>query len=281
MIVTLQNDSRMVIQFRLQPLDMTPFQIARRVFGSAVPEIQLLQDHDLEREGIWAYYMTYVPGKTWSEGARGKNPQALITINRSLGRILSKGRVEGSSDLVVDQKIRPHLALLLSSEDNQIRRFHHTTSDLFGKLERLKMLPLYVSHFDLNDVNILVDDDCEVTGLVDWELSHPLPFGMGFGRIHTLAGEFSEQKFYMPSEFEEAEGGFWQEVRQGIPADVRKLLDDNPDIVQIAVTIGTLLDVFQVMDGKIDYSPVAIEALPKLLTYRIPFIRGSDPPYSE
>jgi hypothetical protein len=30
-----------------------------------------------------------------------------------------------------------------------------------------------------------------VTGLIDWELSTPKPFGVDFGRIHTLAGEFT------------------------------------------------------------------------------------------
>lgn len=216
-----------------------------------VPEIKLLQDEELEGEGIWAYWMTCIPGKIWLEGVRGKDPKTLVTINRSLGRISSKGRVEGSSELVIDHKIRPHLALLLSSGDDQIRRFHDVASDLLGKLGRLKTLPLFVSHFDLNNVNIMVDEDCEVSGIVDWALSTPLPFGMGFGRISTLAGEFSEKKFRMPPEFEDAERGFWQEVCDGISADVRKLFDANPDAIQIAVTLGTLLDAFQLDEGKI------------------------------
>lgn len=195
---------------------------------------------------------------------------------------MSKGLVEGNSELLIDQKVRPHLALLLSSEDDRIRRFHEVASNLLGKLDRLKTLPHFVSHFDLNGINIMVEDDCEVLGIVDWELSTPLPFGMGFSRLSTFAGEFSEKKFRMPPEFEDTDRGFWQEVYEGIPADVRKLFDANPDAIQIAVTLGTLLDAFQLDEGKIGpYNPVVIEALPKLLTYRIPFIRGLDPPYSE
>lgn len=282
MIVTLQTGEEVVIRFRPESLDLEPFELARRVLGPVVPEIKQLQDEELEGEGMWAYWMTCVPGKIWLEGVRGKDPKCLVTINRSLGRILSKGRVEGSSELVIDQKVRPHLAVLLSSEDDQIRPFHNVTSKLLGKLDRLKMLPLFVSHFDLNTVNVMVDDDCEVSGLVDWELSTPLPFGMGFGRINTLAGEFSEKKFRMPLEFEEAERGFWQEVYDGIPADVRNLFDTDPGVIQIAVTLGTLLDIFQLEEGTIGpCNRVVVEALPKLLTYRIPFIRGSDPPYSE
>lgn len=152
-IVTLRNGQKLVIQFRPEPLDTEIFEIARRVLGPVVPEIKLLQDEDLERQGVWAYCMTCVPGKTWLDGARGKDPKTLVTFNRSLGRVLSKGRVEGSSKLVIDREIRPHLELLLSSEDSRIRQFHDVTSDLLGKLDQLESLPLFVSHFDLNDVN--------------------------------------------------------------------------------------------------------------------------------
>jgi hypothetical protein len=49
---------------------------------------------------------------------------------------------------------------------------------------------------------VLVDEECHVSALVDWGLSHPRPFGVGFGRIHTLAGEYSEGEFYMSDGFE-------------------------------------------------------------------------------
>ncbi|KAL8724464.1 MAG: hypothetical protein Q9166_007933 [cf. Caloplaca sp. 2 TL-2023] len=281
-IVTLQNDEEVVIQFRPEPLDLEPFEIARKVLGAAVPNIKAIQDEELEHEGIRVYWMTCIPGKTWLDGARGKSAQTLATTLRSLGRVLSKGYVDDSSELVVERRLRPHLALLLSSEDAQICQFHHVARDLFSKLDQLKILPLFISHFDLNDVNIMVDDNCEVSGIVDWELSTPLPFGMGFCRIHTLAGEFSEKKFHMPPQFEDAEKVFWQEIWGGIPKNVREFLHANSEAVQFAVTLGTLLDAFQLDEGKVGpYNPVVVEALPKFLTYRIPLIRGASSPYSK
>jgi hypothetical protein len=86
----------------------------------------------------------------------------------------------------------------------------------------------------------MIDDNYEVSGLVDWEFSRPLPLGVGFGRIHTLAGEYTERKFYMPPSFEEAERGFWDEIWNGIPAHVRTKVD--PEALQTAVLVGTLLD---------------------------------------
>jgi hypothetical protein len=191
--------------------------------------------------------------------------------------------INDSSALVTERKLRPHLELILASENPQIRPFHAVAKDLLGKLDQLKILPQFVAHFDLNDVNIMVDDNCDVTGIIDWELSTPLPFGMGFCRIHTLAGEYSDRKFYMPPEFEEAERGFWQEIWDGISEKVRNHVNANLEAVQTAVMLGTLLDAFQLDEGKIGpFNPVVIEALPKFFTYRIPMLRGPDsPPYSE
>ena len=282
MIVTLKTGDEIVIQFRPEVLDLEPFKMARAALGSVVPEIGRLEDEELDQNQIWAYWMTRCPGKMWLDGIRGKDGTALITINRSLGRILSRGFVEGKSEQVMEEKIRPHLQLLLASKNDHIRPFHGIAKDLSQKLEQLSSLPLFISHFDLNAVNILVDEECEVSGIIDWELSSCLPFGMGLSRIHTLAGEYSEQKFYMPPSFEDAERGFWQEIYKGISAETRRVFDDNVDAVQTAVTLGTLLDAFQLDEGDIGpYNPVVVEALPKLLTYRIPMVRGSDPPYAK
>lgn len=91
MIVTLQTGDELVVQFRPEVLDMEPFKLARAKLGSVVPDIGCLEDDELEQNRIWAYWMTRCPGKTWHEGVRGKDATALVTINRSLGRILFPG----------------------------------------------------------------------------------------------------------------------------------------------------------------------------------------------
>jgi hypothetical protein len=71
-------------------------------------------------------------------------------------------------------------------------------------------------------------------------------------------------------------------VYDGVSIETRKIIDGNIDAVQTAVTLGTLLDAFQLDEGKIAlFNPVVINALPKLLTYRVPMIRGLDPPYAQ
>ena len=142
--------------------------------------------------------MNRVSGKTWTEGIRGGSPKVLVTINKSLGKILSRGYVEGNSADVVDSTLRPHLKMLVATQKSEVQPFREVAKEFLGKLDQLKRLPLFISHFDLNAVDILIDQNYQVSGIVDWELSSLLPFGMGLSRIHTLAGEFSERKFHMP-----------------------------------------------------------------------------------
>jgi hypothetical protein len=85
----------------------------------------------------------------------------------------------------------------------------------------------------------------------------------------------------MPDEFEVAERAFWTELFDGMPADIRDALEKQMVLVQNAVILGTLLNCFFFEDGKVGFNRVALKALPKFLTYRIPFIRGIEAPYRE
>jgi hypothetical protein len=281
-IVTFQDDTEVVVQFRPEPLDIAPFKTARQALGNVVPEIELLKDVELESEDIWSYSMTRMPGRNWLEAVKAEDPRAAVSINKSLGRILSQGYIECDSTDVVDKTIRPHLEKIVSSERSDIQPFKGVAQEFLLKLDNLKKLPLFISHFSLSQLNILVDESYQVSGIVDWELSTPLPFGMGFARIHSLAGEFIDREFHMPEDFEESERGFWEEVFGGMPSNIRSSLEANQEEIQMAVLLGKLLDTFHVEDGEIGNCNIAVlGALPKFLSYRIPLIRGLDPPYAK
>jgi hypothetical protein len=258
-----------------------PFKIAREALGSIVPNVRALEDEELLSKNVWAYFLTRLPGQMWVYGVASKGSEGRIAINRSLGRVFSAGCLANCSGEAVDSKIRSHLEAILESSLKEILPFQHQFQSLLDKLEQLKDLPLWVAHYDLNDVNILIDKDCNVTGLIDWELSTPLPFGVGFGRIHTLTGEYTDGEFWMPDEFEAAERIFWNELFNGMPADTRDVLKEKINLVQDAVILGTLLDCFFLEDGKVGFSRITLKALPKFLTYRVPFVRENEPPYTD
>lgn len=281
MFVTLADAREVVIQFRTEVLDVDALKLAKGVLGPFVPDARALESKELEEAGAWAYSFPRMPGKLWHQGVAGRGAEGRIAVNKSLGRVFSKGYLAENSNEAVSNTIRPHLDATLTSPLQEIEPFRSTLQGLADKLDELAQLPLWVAHYDLNDVNVLIDEKCEVTALIDWELSSPLPFGVGLGRIHTLAGEYTGGEFWMPDEFEVAERGFWKELFDGMPPNVRDTLEKRIGLVQDAVILGTLLDCFFLDDGKVGCSQIVLKALPKFLTYQIPQVRGQKKPYQE
>lgn len=281
LFITLADGREVVIQFRTEQLDVDAFKIARGALGSCVPDAAPLGSEELENEGAWAYSLARMPGKMWVHGVAGKGAEGRVAINKSLGRVFSKGFLAETSSEAVETTLRPHLDAILASPLEDILPYKATVESFARRLNEFAQLPLWVAHYDLNDVNILVDDNCEVTALIDWELSTPLPFGAGFGRIHTLAGEFTGGEFWVPNEFEVAERGFWTEIFDGMPEYVRAILEKRLDLVQDVVILATLLSCFFFEDEKVGVSQMSLKALPKMMTYRIPFVRGREKPYKE
>ncbi|KAI1097123.1 hypothetical protein F4804DRAFT_205231 [Jackrogersella minutella] len=279
--LTLADSREVVLQFRTEPLDLNAFKVAREVLGSFVPDAQALQSEELLNESIWVYSLSRLHGQMWLHGIAGKGAEGRIAINKSLGYIFSKGFLAPNSSEAVDGRLRQHIEAILASPREEIFPYRHHFEEFLNKLEQFKILPLWVAHYDLNEVNVLIDEDCHVTGLIDWEMSTPLPFGVGFGRIHTIAGEYTGGDFWMPDEFETAERAFWNELFGGMSAHTRDQINKQIALVQDAVILGTLLDCFFFEHGNVGCSPVSLKALPKFHTYRLPFIRGNEAPYKD
>lgn len=183
------------MQFRTEPLDINAFKIAKTALGSFVPDAEALGNDELESAGAWAYSLTRMPGKIWLRGVTGKEAEGRIAVNKSLGRVFSKGYLADNSREAVETTLRPHLNAILASPLEDILPYKATIESFAKRLDEFAQLPLCVAHYDINDVNVLIDEKCEVTALIDWELSTPLPFGAGFSRIHTIAGEYSGGEF--------------------------------------------------------------------------------------
>ncbi|KAJ5096993.1 hypothetical protein N7456_007714 [Penicillium angulare] len=281
LFLVLKDKREIVQQFRTEPLDLNIFKTARDALGPVVPNVIALEDEELLAQGVWAYSFNLLPGKMWFKGIAGKGAQGRIAINRSLGSVLSNGYLADDSDKAVSGRVQSHIEAILSSPQEDIKPYKDQLQGFYNKLKQFKKLPLWVSHYDLNEVNVLIDEDCNITGLIDWELSTPLPFGVCFGRIHTYAGEYSEGKFHVPDEFEDAERAFWDALFDNMPKDISRKLKSEINLVQDAVILGTILNCFPFENGEVLVGKVSSRSLPKLLTYQLPFIRGQEPPYRD
>ena len=112
------------------------------------------------------YAMTYMPGEVWF-GIPSSKTEAQIQIARSLGSNLGRGSIDGDSAAVVDDYILPHLTDFLTKLTDKTKHLQPHVERLIAASAGLKKLPLYFSHHDLNEMNVLIGDDHTVSGIVD------------------------------------------------------------------------------------------------------------------
>jgi hypothetical protein len=284
LFVALADGRDVVVQFRTTPVNLDSFKVARAALGDIVPESRALASKRLRDEGAWAYASTFMPGVPWNEGLRLQDPECHTALAVSLGRVFSQGSCADHKVNAALTTLRRRLNLLLTSQVPEIVPHRYLVQTFIDRLEEFAQLPMWIAHYDLNTRNVLVDDDCFVVGLIDWELSEPLPFGAGFGCIHKVGGSFGtddHEEFQYNDCFVMAERGFWDALFINLPTTYYEWVQKHIKLVQDAVILGTLINcVFYLADGGVDCNGPYLRALPQLLTYRIPQIRRDDePPY--
>lgn len=282
--VFFQDDRSVIIQFRIEALDVDPFFRARRLLGDIVPIIEAIHDPELVKAGIWPFYMTRIPGKPWMEYEDIWNETQRATYSKSLGRVFARCFVEGNAGEVVDSDIIPNLHKIraLALERDDVKPFSAFIAKLIEEAPALKKLPLFFGHLDINEMNVLVGENAEVTGVIDWELSPPpQPFGVACYCIQFLAGEIIDKVFRQRPEFEAIDRRFWDGLLEDTPAEIRDSLEANWEAVQTAVMIGIIFKVMSIEGGEVFVSKIRLNALPMLMRYRIPALRGSSRAYSD
>ncbi len=60
------------------------------------------------------------------------------------------------------------MVILVSSLD-EAAQYRPLLQGFLEKMEGLATLLPWVTYYDLNNVNVLIDDSCDTTGLIDWE----------------------------------------------------------------------------------------------------------------
>jgi hypothetical protein len=91
LIVTIESGEKVIVQLRVEPLDIDTFRRACQALGDVVPDIAKIRDEVLELEEIWPYYMTFIPGRTWRRSAAFVDRALNVACAKSLGKILSRG----------------------------------------------------------------------------------------------------------------------------------------------------------------------------------------------
>jgi hypothetical protein len=294
--VVVGDGQTIIIQLRMEPLDVGPFVRARQLLGDdLIPLIQPIDDNEiLLTNKISAYYMTRIPGDPWLVLESDWDEELLVRGAESLGRVLSRCFLPPESDKAVISRTT-HVLLhellnilsIKTRSGHDVSQFFPTVQRLIANAHRLNELPRFFSHDDLNPMNVLVNEKGDVTGIVDWESARNLPFGVSCWCILFFAGQFLTAEngaieFVERPIFEKMDRAFWSQLLGGNSPDahIRASLEGKMELVQLAVITGLVLRVLGVfqIDG-VDSDGIhvpSLKTLSRLLTYRIPPLRGSD-----
>jgi hypothetical protein len=145
-----------IIQFRIEPLEVGPFATARQLLGDQVPIIEAIEAPHLTQQKVWPFYMSKIPGATWLEQEKQWQDEQQIVCMKSLGRLYAKCFMPGSSNEAVE-KVIDHLRRIRALDEKDVSQYYELIDHLIRSAPQLRSLPLFYTHFDLNGMNILSD----------------------------------------------------------------------------------------------------------------------------
>jgi hypothetical protein len=101
-------------------------------------------------------------------------------------------------------------------------------------VDKLADLPFVLVHDDLGSLNILTDNNGNVTGILDWSGSQYLPLGWNFYGIEEFWGYMRTDGWVNRKEKEELEKVFWDAFWEKAPFS----LCERRESVEFAITIA-------------------------------------------
>jgi len=232
--VKLEDQSNVIVQFRDTPLDLSLYELARQKLGTLVPTIEK-KSTDISVSSH-VYIMNYIHGSMWNSALGAWEDDAAIA--GQLGKALSRCVVGPDSSEVVESYIIPRLQTVLHenipSNRYELRRI---VEELISIAPNLKKLPLSLSHVDLNATNMLIASQGppRLIGILDWDLSRYLPFGIDGAQIRYMS-VINRNRVDYPDEpgSTMVATSFWNAFTANLDADLK---DYAVDAMKVGVII--------------------------------------------
>lgn len=265
--VTMKDGSSYVVQLRAESVHEENSQQAHEILGDLVPV-----PTPVIRDGSpipFAYIMPRVPGLTYYTATNRtawppeKHVRFAGQIGDMIGRCCSSRNVTECD--IIDKFIVPRLQLYLGMDEPAIDPHKSLIRDLLQRVDELRVLPMCWSHWDINSINIMVDDDGNVTGVLDWEEAYWMPFGMNTCRLPDLAAWNRQGVLTKKPYSDEMDFAFWNSLFQAAPKAVRSYLRE----IQLAMDIGHVITTF--FDGSEPPHPSHTGVLKdSMMWYKVP-----------
>jgi Phosphotransferase enzyme family len=240
--VAMKDKTHYVVQLRSESVHEENAQQAHDILGDVVPV-----PVRVNREGSpvpFAYVMPRVPGSTWTTKDRGPNwPVAnYVKVAGQIGDMIGRCCTpRGNSEIqVIDTLIIPRLQLYLAWDEPGVAPYKDLIRGLLERADELRKLPICFTHWDVNMMNIMVNDDADICGILDWEESYWMPLGLNVCRISELAAYNHRGVLSKRPYSDDMEKAFWKALFQAAPKGARGMLKE----MQLAIDIGLVMTTF-------------------------------------
>jgi hypothetical protein len=262
--VIMADGIHVIIQLRREPVHEENAQQGHDILGNIVPvPIRVIQD---ECPISYTYIMPLIPGSTWLAKDTTHWPSKYnVKLAGQIGNIIGRCcKAFGDKIDKIDSFIIPRLQRYMEWDEPTIAPYKVLIRNLLSQIDNLRRLPLCLTHWDINMMNIMVTDDAEITGLLDWEETYWMPFGMNTHIISRLAG-YNQRGVYSKRTYSaDMEISFWRELFLSAPMGVRGFLPE----IQLAKDIGYVMSTFH--DASAPPHPSHIGVFNDALGYKVP-----------
>ncbi|KAK4135299.1 hypothetical protein BT67DRAFT_419537 [Trichocladium antarcticum] len=244
-----------VVQFRLRSLRLKgeTAALARRIFGTLVPEVSFRQQlgEDSEAAGqepLLVYVIARIQGMSrldfiLAHGFPENSPENMARRKNLIQDVARFFAIAWKAPQAVDQDYLDRMAetfekelqiLLVALPD----RFHPIIRATLAALPSIYSLPTVLLHKDFGDCNIMVEGrTCNLVGVIDWAEAEIGPFGTNLHSLQDLMSKLHLKNGWIRYEdYDNLVGTFWKTLSN----EVGGLDEDTTKAIRAARVLGLL-----------------------------------------
>ena len=252
---TLLCESRsQIVQFRLRPFDAAILELAHQIHGDKVPATVYHSGFPLP-----VYSSDVISGKVH---ILQPFPKDTFPLERQKRTVIDLGQFIAKTTFFPQSKSSYKSDSWTAKSIEVLERLHRNSSlqaiapeianivsNLRDRIHLLDRLPAVLVHHDFSEVNILVDEAGNVTGIIDFDAAGIEAFGMCiWGIYECFLGSMEQGKWsFFNQEAEQYSGrtirnvlevAFWDSLWSCISPDFQRR--DLEAAIQVALSIGVI-----------------------------------------
>ena len=147
-VVGLEDATDVVVQLKDNEIDTTKVALAHSILGDVVPLVQAAPT----TKAYFAYVTPFIPGTMWADKNLTDTQDANVAAQ--IGKLLGKSYLQLDSRGIVDSFVIPRLQHILAKENIKDHGIVTAIENLVSGAETLKVLPLALCHWDINQRNV-------------------------------------------------------------------------------------------------------------------------------